>query len=134
MSSSCLLQHHSCDDCCRMHQHISCFLSRNVDETHAIAQRKVAQMDKLRTVFGFSADQDKKEGEAFDRELQEKRKRDRLLEIEQREKAKVKKAKEAEKEKKRREKERKRSVQKAEKEKKKQERQREKVCKPTSTS
>ncbi|KAL3140186.1 hypothetical protein ABBQ38_004462 [Trebouxia sp. C0009 RCD-2024] len=98
----------------------------NADETHALAQRKVAQMDKLRTVFGFSQDQDKKEGEAFDRELQERRKRDRQMEIEQREKAKVKKAREAEKEKKRKEKERKRSIKKAEKENKKQEKQRQK--------
>lgn len=102
-------------------------MSRNVAETHALAQRKLAQMDKLRTVFGFSKDQDNKEGEAFDQELQERRKRDRQLEIEQREKAKVKKAREAEKEKKRKEKERKRSLKKAEKEKKKQEKQKQKV-------
>lgn len=104
---------------------------RNADETHALAQRKVAQMDKLRTVFGFSQDQDNKEGEAFDRELQERRKRDRQMEIEQREKAKVKKAREAEKEKKRKEKERKRSLKKAEKDKKKQEKQRQKVTNHT---
>lgn len=103
------------------------WMSRNVAETHALAQRKLAQMDKLRTVFGFSKDQDNKEGEAFDQELQERRKRDRQMEIEQREKAKVKKAREAVKEKKRKEKERKRSLKKAEKVKKKQEKQKQKV-------
>ena len=92
-----------------------------------MAQRKLEKMDIMRTVFGFPEDHDKKEGEAFDRELQERRKRDRQLEIEQREKAKVKKAREIEKEKKRREKERKRSLKKAEKDRKKQEKQRHKV-------
>eukprot|EP00976_Prorocentrum_cordatum_P087826 1187065-Prorocentrum_minimum.AAC.3 len=43
--------------------------SKKIDETHMIALRKEKEMDTLRSAFGLSA---VKEGDAFDRELQEK--------------------------------------------------------------
>lgn len=49
-------------------------------ETHAVAQRKQDQMERLRGAFGFGAEV--KEGEAFDRELQEQRRQERIAEKE----------------------------------------------------
>ena len=44
-------------------------------ETHAVAARKEKEMDGLRAAFGLKA---VKEGEAFDRELQERKKQERV--------------------------------------------------------
>lgn len=107
------------------HQYYACRLA---DETHAIAKRKLSQMAKLRDVFGFTAEQDNKEGEAFDRELQEQRKRDRLMEQELREKAKVKEARKRAKEVRHTRREEKRAIKKAEKQREKDEKARIKVC------
>ncbi len=101
---------------------------RNADETHAVAKRQLEKMLKLRTVFGLPKDQDSKEGQAFDRELQEQRKRDKEMEKELREKTRVKQAKALKKEVKRKEKERQRVAKQAEKDLKKQEKQRQQVC------
>lgn len=64
---------------------------RMAHETHAVAQRKQDQMERLRGAFGFGAEV--KEGEAFDRELQEQRRLERRAERErvekEREKAKL---------------------------------------------
>ena len=104
-----------------------CFAYRNADETHAAAKRQVEKMVKLRTVFGLPQNQDSKEGEAFDRELQEKRKQARIEQRELAEKTKLKQAKALKKEALRREKERARAAKKAVKDAKKQEKQRQKV-------
>ena len=56
-------------------------------ETHEVAVRKERQMDKLASAFGVSGSG---EGDAFNRELQEQRKLDRIAEREQREKDKIK--------------------------------------------
>ncbi len=53
-------------------------------ETHEVARRKVEQMDKLRAAFGLSAEA--KEGEAFDQELQEQKRQERIAEREAKEK------------------------------------------------
>ena len=84
-------------------------------------------MVKLRTVFGLPQNQDSKEGEAFDRELQEKRKQARIEQRELAEATKVKQARALKKEAKRREKDRVRAAKKAEKDARKQEKQRQKV-------
>ena len=60
---------------------------RLASETHEIARRKVEQMDKLRAAFGLGAEA--KEGEAFDQELQEQRRQERIAEREAKEKARV---------------------------------------------
>eukprot|EP01025_Chloroclados_australasicus_P038833 TRINITY_DN400_c0_g1_i1.p2 TRINITY_DN400_c0_g1~~TRINITY_DN400_c0_g1_i1.p2 ORF type:complete len:475 (-),score=71.66 TRINITY_DN400_c0_g1_i1:717-2141(-) len=52
------------------------------EETHAIAARKQAQMEKLRDALGLG---DVKEGEAFDQELQEEKRQARIKEREDRE-------------------------------------------------
>ena len=44
------------------------------EETHEIAARKQAQMTQLANVFG---NKEYKEGEAFDRELQERRRQEK---------------------------------------------------------
>lgn len=103
------------------------FAYRNADETHAAAKRQLEKMVKLRTVFGLPQNQDSKEGEAFDRELQEKRKQARIEQRELAEKTKVKQAKALKKEAMRREKERARAAKKAVKDAKKQEKLRQKV-------
>ena len=59
-------------------------------ETHALARKKAAEMDKIRNAFGLDADA--KEGQAFDRDLQEQLKQDRQV---AREKERKKKEKEA---------------------------------------
>ena len=94
---------------------------RIADETHAMAKRKLAQMAKLRDVFGFTIEQDSKEGESFDRELQEQRKRDRLMEKELREKTKVKEARARAKEVRHKQREEKRAIKKADKDRQKEE-------------
>lgn len=48
-----------------------------------MARRKVEQMDKLRSAFGLG---EVKEGEAFDQELQERKRQERIAEREAREK------------------------------------------------
>ena len=53
-------------------------------ETHAVAERKRKQMDTLARALNVRPDL--REGEAFDRELQEQRKRERIAEREQRRK------------------------------------------------
>ena len=101
--------------------------NRNADETHAAAKRQLEKMVKLRTVFGLPQNQDSKEGEAFDREIQEKRKPARIEQRELAEATKVKQARALKKEPKRRENETVRAAKKAEKDAKKQEKQRQKV-------
>lgn len=108
-------------------------IHRGVDETHATAKAQLVKMAKLRTVFGLPANQDSKEGESFDRELQEQRKRDREMEKDLREKTKVKNAKALKKEIKRKQEEGERAAKKAEKAVKKQEKQRQKVNPPVLT-
>ena len=49
-------------------------------ETHAVAARKEAEMDGLRAAFGLK--EAPREGDAFDRELQERKKQERLAERE----------------------------------------------------
>ena len=53
---------------------------RHAQETHAQAQRKVEQMDKLRGAFGLRPDIN--EGDSFNRELQEQRRLDKVAERE----------------------------------------------------
>ncbi|KAG7669408.1 hypothetical protein KSW81_007563 [Nannochloris sp. 'desiccata'] len=60
----------------------------NDKETHQLAARKAQQMDKLKNAFGFTADI--KEGDAFNRELQEQKKLDRIAEREAKEVARLK--------------------------------------------
>eukprot|EP00195_Chlamydomonas_chlamydogama_P016489 CAMPEP_0202909188 /NCGR_PEP_ID=MMETSP1392-20130828/48598_1 /ASSEMBLY_ACC=CAM_ASM_000868 /TAXON_ID=225041 /ORGANISM="Chlamydomonas chlamydogama, Strain SAG 11-48b" /LENGTH=378 /DNA_ID=CAMNT_0049598863 /DNA_START=101 /DNA_END=1233 /DNA_ORIENTATION=- len=78
-----------------------------LNETHEVAQRKLEQMDKLKAALGIS---EVKEGEAFDRELQEKKKLERLAEKEAKEREREKERKQREKEKKRKAKEQKKRV------------------------
>eukprot|EP00200_Dunaliella_tertiolecta_P013714 CAMPEP_0202393150 /NCGR_PEP_ID=MMETSP1127-20130417/92761_1 /ASSEMBLY_ACC=CAM_ASM_000462 /TAXON_ID=3047 /ORGANISM="Dunaliella tertiolecta, Strain CCMP1320" /LENGTH=257 /DNA_ID=CAMNT_0048995719 /DNA_START=1163 /DNA_END=1933 /DNA_ORIENTATION=- len=80
-------------------------------DTHEVAQRKIAQMNRLQKALNVQADI--KEGDAFNRELQEQKRLQAIEEREAKEVAKVekqrereKREKEAEKERKRREKER----------------------------
>lgn len=49
-------------------------------ETHQLAKRKAQELDKIRAAFGLA--QDVKEGQAFDRELQERLKAERIAERE----------------------------------------------------
>jgi len=111
-----------------------CFAYRNADETHAAAKRQLEKMVKLRNVFGLPKNQDSKEGEAFDRELQEKRKQARIEQRELAEKTKIKQAKALKKEAMRREKERARAAKKADKDARKQEKQRQKVSKHSAST
>lgn len=53
-------------------------------ETHAVAQRKQEQMARLRGAFGFDAE-GPREGEAFNRELQEQRREEARAEREAKE-------------------------------------------------
>ena len=71
----------------------------NEENTHEIAERQRQKMANLRTAFGISRDDDeKREGEAFDRELQqqlkEEKRRKREDEILRREKEMAKRRKE----------------------------------------
>jgi len=84
-------------------------------------------MAKLRDVFGFTAEQDAKEGESFDRELQEQRKKNRLMEKELREKTLRKEARARVKAIKKKEKEQRQAVEKAEKDRQKEKKNRLKV-------
>lgn len=59
---------------------------RAKQETHQVAARKMAQMDRLRGALGLGEGQ--REGEAFDRELQERRRQEKIAEREQREREK----------------------------------------------
>lgn len=52
-------------------------------DTHAIAQRKEQHMERIRNAFGFK--DDIREGEAFDRELQQEKRQQRIAEREARE-------------------------------------------------
>jgi len=63
-------------------------------ETHQIAARKAQQMDKLKNAFGFT--EDIKEGDAFNRELQEQKKLDRMAEREAKEAARIREREERE--------------------------------------
>ena len=98
-----------------------------MEETHAAAKAKLQKMDNLRRVFGLPENQDTKEGESFDKELQEQRKRDKLAEIELRQKTRAKEVKAHKKAIERKAKERKRAIKKEEKAKQKAEKQRQKV-------
>ena len=82
------------------------------EETHEVAERQRRKMANLRQAFGISREDDeRREGEAFDRELQremrEEKQRKRKDEILRREKEMAKRRKEEKKEEKRRRKERK---------------------------
>lgn len=56
--------------------------NRLKQETHQIAARKVEQMGRLRGAFGIG---ETKEGDAFDRELQDRRRQEKIAERENRE-------------------------------------------------
>ncbi|GFR40245.1 hypothetical protein Agub_g815, partial [Astrephomene gubernaculifera] len=84
------------------------------DETHAMAQRKVEQMSKLKAAFGVK--DDIREGDAFNRELQEQLKAQRMAEREAAQKAREEESKRREKEARRREKERAKEAKQREKE------------------
>ena len=86
-------------------------------ETHELAKRKASEMDKIRNAFGL--DPEAKEGQAFDRDLQERLKAERIAEREAQQKAREKEAKKKEKERKKKEKEQKKLNKKKEKENKK---------------
>lgn len=45
-------------------------------ETHAVAQRKQEQMARLRGAFGFGGTDGPREGDAFNRELQEQKRQE----------------------------------------------------------
>lgn len=79
------------------------------DDTHAVAQRKQEKMEDLRKAFGLSAAKASREGDAFDRELQqqlrEKRRVEHEEQVRQREAQRRKEARRREKEAKRAEKE-----------------------------
>ena len=62
---------------------ISSNTCRSKQETHQVAARKLVQMERLRGAFGLRGEH--REGEAFDRELQEKRRQERIAEREERE-------------------------------------------------
>lgn len=91
-----------------------CLLRSLGNETHAVAERKLVQMDKLRAAFGL--EESAKEGEAFDRDLQEQRRLERIAEREQREKEREKEKRDAEKRRRQREKERKKEERKRKRE------------------
>lgn len=74
-----------------------------LDDTHEIAARKVKQMEKMRDALGFR--EDIVEGEAFDRELQQRRKEERIAERRRREEERIQREIEREKELERRERE-----------------------------
>jgi len=74
-----------------------------LDDTHEIAARKVKQMEKMRDALGFR--EDIVEGEAFDRELQQRRKEERIAERKRREEERIQREIEREKELERRERE-----------------------------
>lgn len=58
--------------------------SRLAQETHAVALRKQEQMAKLKSAFGFGEDE-VREGDAFNRELQEQKRQERIAEREAKE-------------------------------------------------
>ena len=93
------------------------WVSCRTAETHELAKRKANEMNKIRTAFGL--DPEAKEGQAFDRDLQERLKAERILEREAQQKAKEKEAKKREKEKSKKEKEQKKLKKKKDKEDKK---------------
>ncbi|GMH32892.1 hypothetical protein BSKO_00726 [Bryopsis sp. KO-2023] len=64
---------------------------KGAQETHETARRKMEQMDRLKNALGLG---DVKEGEAFDQELQEKRRQERVAEREAMEKERKKRLKE----------------------------------------
>ena len=74
-------------------------------ETHELARRKADEMEKVRDAWGIT--KEVVEGQAFDRELQEKLKADRIAERQAKEVAKQKEAKKRLKEQKKAEKKRK---------------------------
>ena len=61
--------------CCRLGQ-----------ETHELAQRKQEQMERLRGAFGLGTEEVAREGDAFNRELQEQKRLDKIAEREKKEK------------------------------------------------
>jgi serine/arginine repetitive matrix protein 2 len=62
-------------------------------ETHAVAQRKLEQMARLKNAFGFG--EEVKEGDAFNRELQEQKRLEKIEEREQEKKRREKEKKDA---------------------------------------
>lgn len=68
---------------------------RRTAETHELAKRKAREMDKIRAAFGLGTDV--KEGQAFDRDLQEQLKAQRIAEREAQRLAKEKEARKREK-------------------------------------
>ena len=72
-------------------------------DTHEIAARKEKQMEKMRHALGFR--EEIVEGEAFDRELQQRRKEERLAERKRREEERIQREIERERELERRERE-----------------------------
>jgi hypothetical protein len=86
-------------------------------ETHELAKRKAGEMDKIRAAFGL--EEGVQEGQAFDRDLQERLKAERIAEKETRQLAKLKeeekRKKDAKKEEKKRKKEEKKKVKEAKK-------------------
>ena len=70
----------------------------HAQETHQIAARKAAQMDKLRNAFGFA--EDINEGDAFNRELQEQKRQQRIIDREVKEAEKIRAREEREKQRK----------------------------------
>jgi hypothetical protein len=51
-----------------------------------VAARKAAQMDRLRSAFGLAGEEGVLEGDAFNRELQEEKRQERIAEREAKEK------------------------------------------------
>mmetsp|Transcript_4466 Transcript_4466/g.16002 ORF Transcript_4466/g.16002 Transcript_4466/m.16002 type:complete len:243 (+) Transcript_4466:119-847(+) len=72
---------------------------RAANETHAIAARKEAEMSQMKAAFGL--DSGHSEGRAFDRELQERQRMERLQQREEEERRKLKAVRDSEKAKKR---------------------------------
>jgi hypothetical protein len=115
---------------CTMDLSTANLLRRLTNETHEVAQRKIAQMSNLRAALGLgAASEEPVEGQAFDRDLQEAKRQQRIAEreaakqkAEAEKKAAAKAAKKAEKEKKKAakkaEKEQKKAAKQAEKDKK----------------
>lgn len=83
-------------------------------ETHELAKRKANEMNKIRAAFGL--DENAKEGQAFDRDLQERLKAERQAERETKQKAKAKEEKKRKKDQKKKEKQAKKAAKKAAKE------------------
>lgn len=79
-------------------------------ETHELAKRKASEMDKIRAAFGLG--DDAKEGQAFDRDLQERLKAERMAEREAKQKAKEKEDKRRKKEQKKKAKQEKKAAKK----------------------